>query len=94
MYARSWRRAGCSLEAAVGAQFGAVEQERHQHDDEEGDQGQGERGAKLIEEAEPMANDALGRHDREGLDEKDVDGLDQRCKRVGPAHLGEAAEGR
>ena len=83
-----------SLEASVCVKLTAVEQERHQHDYEEGDQGQSEHGAKLVKEAEPPADDALGGHHTESFYEEEVDGLDQRCERVGPAHLGEAAESR
>ena len=63
MYACGWGQARHTLEAAIGAQFVAVEQEHHQHDDEEGDQRQGERGAQLVKEAEAMADDAFGGHD-------------------------------
>lgn len=83
-----------SLEASVCVQLAAVDQERHQHDYEEGDQGQSEHGAKLVKEAEPTPDDALGGHHTESFYEEEVDGLDQRCERVGPAHLGEAAESR
>ena len=40
--------------AAVGSQLQSIEQERHQHDDDEGGKGQAERGDELIEEAQPV----------------------------------------
>ena len=41
--------------------------ERDEADHAEGERGQEERGDELVVEAEPPTDDALGRHDGEGL---------------------------
>ena len=41
--------------------------ERHEHDHAEREHRQEERGDKLVVEAEPPTDDALGRHDGKGL---------------------------
>ena len=75
-------------------QLPAVQQDSHQHDHQEGDEWQSQRGAQLVEEAKPVADYAFGGYDRESFYEEQVDGLDQCCKRFGPTYLGERAERR
>ena len=56
-----------ALSSADLPQLHAVDNERHEQDEQERQDGEEERGDELVVEAEPPTDDALSGHDGKGL---------------------------
>ena len=89
-------RARCMKLAAQGVralgsadlpQLHAVDNECHKQDEQERQDGEGERGDELVVEAESLADDALGGDDRKRLNGEPVDHVDEPDEQCRPTHL-------